>query len=76
MNHNFKELKVWQKSRSLTNGIYLATQKFPKEEMLGIVSQMRRSAISIVSNIAEGCGRNTDKQLKHYLKMMLSVELC
>lgn len=69
MNHNFKELKVWQKSRSLTKSIYQETQKFPKEEMLGIVSQMRRSAISIVSNIAEGCGRNTDKQLKHYLEI-------
>jgi four helix bundle protein len=69
MNHNFKELKVWQKSRSLTKSIYEETKKFPSEEMFGIISQMRRSSISIVSNIAEGCGRNTSKQLKHYLEI-------
>ncbi len=69
MNHNFKELKVWQKSRNLTKRIYQETKDFPKVEMIGIVSQMRRSAISIVSNIAEGCGRNTDKQLKRYLEI-------
>jgi four helix bundle protein len=69
MNHNFKELKVWQKSRSLTKTIYEETQNFPKIELLGIVSQMRRSSISIVSNIAEGCGRNTNKQLKHFLEI-------
>jgi four helix bundle protein len=69
VNHNFKELKVWQKSRNLTKRIYQETKDFPKVEMIGIVSQMRRSAISIVSNIAEGCGRNTDKQLKRYLEI-------
>ena len=69
MNHNFKELKVWQKSRSLTKFIYEETKNFPSLEMLGIVSQMRRSSISIVSNIAEGCGRNTNKQLMHFLEI-------
>ncbi len=64
--HQFKELKVWQKGRELVKSIYLTTHNFPKEELFGIVSQMRRSAVSIPTNIAEGCGRNTDADLNRF----------
>jgi four helix bundle protein len=52
------ELNVWIKNRELSNSIYTITKKYPKDELYGIVMQMRRAAVSIVSNIAEGCGRN------------------
>lgn len=64
--HNFKELKVWQKSRKLVKEVYLITKKFPKEEQYGLTSQVRRAAVSIPSNIAEGCGRKTDKDTKRF----------
>jgi four helix bundle protein len=56
---NYKELIVWQKSYQLCPTIYKATNKFPKNEGFGLTSQMRRAAISIPSNIAEGYGRKT-----------------
>lgn len=56
---NFKELKVWQKSYQLCLDIYKTTKGFPKEEIYGLTSQIRRSAVSIPSNIAEGYGRKT-----------------
>ena len=65
--HQFKELKVWQKGRVLVKEIYQATHTFPKDELFGIVSQMRRAAVSIPTNIAEGCGRNSDKELCRFL---------
>lgn len=65
--HQFKELKVWQKGRELVKNVYLTTHKFPKEELFGITSQMRRSSVSITTNIAEGCGRNTDADLNRFL---------
>lgn len=65
--HNFKELKVWQKSRHLVKEVYLLTKKFPKDELFGLTSQVRRAAVSIPSNIAEGCGRNTDKDTKRFI---------
>lgn len=67
--HRFKDLKVWQKSRKLTVLVYQLTKTFPSDEMFGITSQMRRAALSIVSNIAEGCGRKTDPQLKQFLRI-------
>ncbi len=67
--HNFRELKVWQKARYLYKDIYLLTKRFPKEEQFGVISQMRRSTHSIASNISEGCGRNTDKDLCRFLDM-------
>ena len=65
--HQFKELKVWQKGRELVKETYKATHNFPKDELFGITSQMRRSAVSIPTNIAEGCGRNTDPDLNRFL---------
>ena len=66
---NFRELSIWSKSHLFTLKIYSLTQKYPKEEMFGIVSQMRRSASSIPTNIAEGCGRNTNPDFKRFLAM-------
>ena len=65
MNH--KDLDVWKKSVNLVIKIYNITKQFPKEEMFGIVNQMRRSAISIPSNIAEGCARYSDKDTLRFI---------
>jgi four helix bundle protein len=65
--HNYKQLKIWNKSIDLVVDIYNATVEFPKEEKYGLISQMRRSAVSIPSNIAEGAGRNSDKEFCHFL---------
>jgi four helix bundle protein len=66
-----KDLKVWQKGIELVKSIYEITKLFPSNEQFGLVSQMRRSAVSIPSNIAEGCGRNSDKELIHFLYITL-----
>ncbi len=65
--NNYKELKVWQKSIDLAVKIYETTKTFPREEMYGLTSQIRRSAVSIPSNIAEGAGRNTKKDFNNFL---------
>ena len=54
---DFRELKVWQKAHDLTLDVYRLTQAFPRQEVYGLTSQMRRAAVSIGSNICEGCGR-------------------
>ena len=64
---NFHELTVWQKSHQLILKIYLTTRNFPKEEVYGLISQMRRSSSSIPTNIAEGCGRNSNPEMKRFL---------
>jgi four helix bundle protein len=68
---DFKELKVWQKAHQLVLRTYLVTQPFPKEEMYGLISQMRRSAASIPTNIAEGRGRGTDGELRRFMQIAL-----
>ena len=65
--HNFRELKVWHKSRNLVKEVYQITKSFSKEEVFGLSIQARRSAVSIPSNISEGCGRGTDAQLNRFL---------
>lgn len=65
--HNVKELKLWQKAIELTVDVYEATSDFPTEERYGLTSQMRRSAVSIPSNIAEGAGRNSNKEFNQFL---------
>lgn len=65
--HNFRELKSWKRARRLVKAIYLQTQSFPKTEQFGLTAQIRRCAISIPSNLAEGCGRDTDAQMLHFL---------
>ena len=67
----FKELKVWQKAFDLVTEIYTKSQEFPKEELYGLTSQIRRSAVSIPSNIAEGCGRKTNKDFANFLGISL-----
>ena len=64
---NFQELTIWQKSHALTLKIYSITKNFPKEEMIGIISQMRRPSSSIPTNISEGCGRNSNPEMKRFL---------
>lgn len=64
---DYKNFTVWQKSHQLTLDVYTTLQSFPKEEMFGLVSQMKRSSSSIPTNIAEGCGRNTDKDFARFL---------
>lgn len=66
-----KELDAWKVSVDLSVEIYSLTQTFPKEEIFGLVQQMRRSAISIPSNIAEGCARNSTKETIHFLYVSL-----
>jgi four helix bundle protein len=67
--HSYKELIVWQKSIELVVMIYELTDKFPKEEIFGITSQIRRAAVSIPSNIAEGRNRGTRADFTHFLRM-------
>jgi len=64
---SFRDLKVWQKSMELTAAVYRLTHGFPREEMFGLSSQLRRSAVSIPSNIAEGHGRMNPREFKHFL---------
>ncbi len=64
---DFKKLSIWQKSHQLTLKIYAATKTFPKDEIFGIVSQIRRSSTSVPTNIAEGCGRDSDAELIRFL---------
>lgn len=65
--HNFKELKIWQKGRSFVKDIYLTVAKFPLEERFALTLQMKRAAISIPSNVAEGAGRGTEKEFARFL---------
>ncbi len=65
----YKDLIVWQKSIELADLIYQLTRQFPTEEKFGLVSQMRRSAVSIASNIAEGRLRGTDKSCRYFFLM-------
>lgn len=68
---NYKELKVWDKAHQLTLKVYQLTKLFPKEEIYGLTSQVRRSASSIPANIAEGCGKKSQLELAHYLNTSL-----
>ena len=67
MSGSYKELNVWKLAMELVFRIYSLTATFPKDELYGLVSQMRRAAVSVVSNIAEGKGRSGKKELAHFL---------
>ena len=69
MESNYKNLVVWQKSMVMTLNIYKIVKKLPKEEMFALSDQMRRAAVSIPSNIAEGCGRRLQGELKYFLRI-------
>ena len=64
---DFKDLKVWAKAHELTLQVYRSTRNFPKEELFGLVSQMRRCSSSIGANIAEGVGRRSDGEFGRFL---------
>lgn len=64
---SYEDLKVWQKAVTLSKNIYRLTKKFPKDEIYGLTSQIRRSAVSVPSNIAEGCGRNSYGEFIQFL---------
>lgn len=64
---NYKNYKVWQKSHSLVFDVYKTVSLFPKDEQFNLVSQIKRASISIPTNIAEGCGRETQKELIRFL---------
>lgn len=66
---DFKNLKVWAKSHELTLAIYQTTRKFPKDEIYGLTSQIRRASASIGANIAEGCGRRSDPEMKRFVQI-------
>ncbi len=68
---DFRDLKVWGKSHKVALNVYMLTKPFPKEEIYGLVSQMRRSASSVPTNIAEGCGRGSDSQFGYFLNIAL-----
>ncbi len=68
----FRDLLVWQKSMTLVTEIYLLTNFFPKDEVYGLTSQIRRSAISIPSNISEGYGREGNKDYLKFLNIAIS----
>jgi len=66
---SYKELLVWQKSMQLVTDIYLASELFPKSEMFGLASQLKRAAVSVPSNIAEGQGRDSTKEFLYHLSV-------
>lgn len=64
----FENLEVWQEARALNRKVYGLTRKFPSEEQFGLTSQIRRASVSVSSNMAEGSGRNSDKDFAHFLE--------
>ncbi|WP_289040363.1 four helix bundle protein [uncultured Zobellia sp.] len=67
--HKVKDLKIWKKAVELAKSIYLLASELPSEEKYGLVSQIKRCSVSIPSNIAEGAGRNSQKEFKHFLSI-------
>lgn len=67
MGHSYRDLLVWQKAKTLAVSVYRHTEKFPKSEMYGLTSQLRRASVSIPSNIAEGQGRLTPGEFQQFV---------
>ena len=65
----FEKLTVWQSSRRLVGEVYVETKRFPKDELFGLTGQLRRAAVSVSANIAEGSGRNSDPDFAHFLEL-------
>ena len=70
--HNFKELKIWQRAIELTEDVYKLLVKYPDYEKYGLTSQIRRSVVSVPSNIAEGSGRASNRDFRRFLAISLS----
>ena len=70
-NQKFRKLNVWIKAIDFIEGIYRLTRKFPMNEEYGLIGQLRRASVSIALNIAEGSGKNSDKELNRYLEIAL-----
>lgn len=68
---DFRDLKVWRKAHLLTLAVYKATASFPKEELYGLTSQIRRACVSVAANIAEGCCRSGDVEFARFLQMAM-----
>lgn len=68
---DFRKLKVWEKSHQLAVEVYRVTAGFPRQELFGMTSQMRRAAVSIASNLAEGCGRRSDAELGRFAEIAM-----
>ena len=68
---DFRRLKVWEKAHELSLAVYKATATFPQQELFGLTSQLRRGAVSIPANIAEGCGRSGEPELARFLRIAL-----
>jgi four helix bundle protein len=68
---DYRTLKVWEKSHALVLAVYGVSRNFPSSELYGLSSQIRRSAISIPANIAEGCGRDSNADFNHFLKIAM-----
>ena len=66
---DFKRLRVWEKAHAVALRVYAITRSFPREETYGLVSQMRRAATSVGSNLAEGCGRGARKEMAYFLRV-------
>jgi len=70
---NHRDLKVWRKSYSLSLDLYRLSRDFPKEELYGLTSQLRRAAISIGANLAEGCGRRTNAEMARFIRIAMAL---
>jgi len=68
---DFRQLQVWKKAHQFVLDVYRTTQTFPKEELYGLISQVRRAAASIPTNIAEGCGRKGDAELSRFCQIAM-----
>lgn len=68
---DFRKLQIWEKSHVLVLSVYKQTKSFPKEELFGLTSQIRRAAASIPANIAEGCGRGSDAELARFAQISM-----
>ena len=68
---NYRDLEVWNKAHALTVHLYKASREFPRDEIYGLTAQLRRAAVSIGANLAEGCGRQTDNEMARFVRISL-----
>ena len=68
---NYRDLKVWEKAHRLTLAVYRGTTHFPKAELFGFTSQIRRASVSIEANLAEGCGRRSDGEMARFVQIAM-----